>query len=84
VLYCKLFEATRTQKPSRLVNSEMTNIMSNGDFRWEDVETVTEKFADMKAVQNVRDGFKRECNPFGENFEAIALFRDKCNEKMNT
>lgn len=68
-------------KPSRLVNSEMTNIMSTDDFRWEDVETVAEKFADMKAVQNVRDAFKRECNPFGENFEALALFREKCNEK---
>ena len=68
-------------KPSRLVNNEIVNMMSNDNFEWKTVETIAENFADVQMIQNVRNQFRRDQNPMGENFDALAVFKKKCDEK---
>jgi hypothetical protein len=77
----KAIRSNPTVAPSKLVSSEMVKRMSSEDFNWADVEQVAEHFVDVKRVQNVKNELKRQMNPIGENFEAIALFRKKCAEK---
>ncbi|XP_063442542.1 fibrinogen C domain-containing protein 1-B-like [Mytilus trossulus] len=67
-------------KPNKLVNSKMVNIMAADDFSWDDVELVAEKFVDMKQVYNAREELKMKINPMGQNFEALALYKQKCDE----
>ena len=68
-------------KPSRLINNEMVNMMSVDDFKWSDIEAIAEQYADVKKVQNIRDQLKKEVNPVGENFEALSVFKQKCEAK---
>jgi len=70
-----------TVKPSKLLNNEMVNVMSSEHFNWKEVENIAEQFANVKRIQNVRDGLRKELNPIGENFEAVGQFRKKCAEK---
>lgn len=59
----------------------MVNLMVQEDFQWKEIDLIAEEYADIKQVQNIRDQLKRESNPVGENFEALALFKQKCAEK---
>lgn len=68
-------------KPNKLVNSKIVNIMAADDFSWDDVELVAEQFVDMKQVYNAREELKMKINPMGQNFEALALYKQKCDEK---
>jgi DNA-directed RNA polymerase beta subunit len=45
-------------KPSRLINNEMVNIISTDDFKWSDLETMAEQYANVKQVQNIKDRLK--------------------------
>lgn len=68
-------------KPSRLVQQEMVGLMTADDFVWTDIETVADNLADLKRVQYERQKVKQIMNPCGENFEALALLKQKCMEK---
>lgn len=67
--------------PGKLVNSEMVNMMTSDDFKWDDIMTVADSFADLKHVQYLRQLTKHQENPCGENFEALGLLKSKCYEK---
>jgi len=77
----KVIRRHPTVKPSKLLNSEMVNVMSAQTFEWKDVVMIAEQYADAKQIQNVRDGLRKELHPVGENFEAVGAFRNKCTEK---
>lgn len=68
-------------KPSKLVNDKMVTLMSSNDFQWNDVEDVAEDFVDLKRVHNVREELRKQTNPLGHNFEALASYKHKCDEK---
>jgi hypothetical protein len=55
--------------------------MSTHNFNWSDLEAIAEQYVDVKQVQNIRDRMKVEVNPYGENFEALSVFKEKCDEK---
>lgn len=65
-------------KPSKLVNDEMVKVLTTDDFCWEDVEKVAQGFADLKRIHNVRAEARNMANPLGNNFEALAVFKKKC------
>ena len=67
-------------KPSQFVNSKLSNIMSE-NFEWKDVVQVASNFVDMKRVYNARENLKKKLNPQGQNFEALAFYKQKCEEK---
>ncbi len=64
-------------KPSKLVNDKMVTLMSSNDFQWNDVEDVAEDFVDLKRVHNVREELRKQTNPLGHNFEALASYKHK-------
>ncbi|CAC5406532.1 CHEK2 [Mytilus coruscus] len=61
-------------KPSIMVNDKLVDLMSSDSFAWREIEEVAENFADMKRVYNARDNMKKEINPCGQNFEALAIY----------
>lgn len=66
--------------PSRIADTEMLSVMSGDDFKWEEVCKIASDFGNLKQVQNMKTEAKRHANPVGDNFEALGVFRDKCNE----
>ncbi|XP_033124349.1 uncharacterized protein LOC117122751 [Anneissia japonica] len=68
-------------KPSTLVSHKMMQIMSVDDFDWNDVEDIAKKYSDLKQVHNARERMKKEILPLGENFEALADFKSRCEQK---
>ena len=68
-------------KPSKLVNEEMMKVMTADNFSWEHLEKMAESFTDLKRIHNVRAAARNLANPLGNNFEALAVFKKKCDEK---
>lgn len=68
-------------KPSQLVNEKMVELMSLENFKWSSVDEVAYNFVDMKRIHNVREELRAEKHPAGENFEALGIYKAKCDEK---
>jgi hypothetical protein len=66
--------------PSGIVDAEMVAVMSHDDFGWGEVTKIASDFGNLKQVQNIKSAVKRDNNPIGENFEALGVYREKCNE----
>ncbi len=77
----KLMIANPTVKPNKLINDKMVQIMTVEDFNWTEVASFAENFADAKRLYNIREEVKGDINPLGHNFEALAVFKAKCDEK---
>jgi hypothetical protein len=67
--------------PSQLVGNEMLACMDDPAFNWDDLGKITEHYSTLKQIQNMKTQVKSECNPCGQHFEALALFRDHCKLK---
>ena len=76
----KEIEANPSIKPSKLVNEKLVKLISSDNFEWGEIREVAEKFVDLKQIHNARQDLKREMNPQGENFEALGMFKIKCDE----
>jgi serine/threonine protein kinase len=68
-------------KPSKLINGEMIKLMTTEDFSWENVEKIAESFTDLKRIHNVKADVQKMTQPLGNNFEALAWFKKKCDER---
>jgi len=68
-------------KPNVLVNQKMRAVMVGGEFDWKQVDAIAEDFVDRKMVSNIREKLKLSENPVGNNFEALALYKEKCEER---
>jgi hypothetical protein len=68
-------------KPSKLVNDKMIQVMNSEEFDWKQVESVARAFTDLKRVHNARAQIQSMNNPYGQAFEALGVFKTKCDEK---
>jgi hypothetical protein len=65
---------------NRIVTYEMMSVMREPGFQWSSVKKLSQQFANVKRVQNMKSDIESSMNPIGDNFEALAAFKDRCNE----
>jgi hypothetical protein len=65
---------------NRIVNMEMVSLFREKDFKWSDITEMADNCANMKRVQNLKSSAQRELHPVGENFEALGVFKARCDE----
>ena len=68
-------------KAGKLVDDQMVKMMTNEQFDWNEIESIARAFSDVKRVHNVRADIQNQQNPVGQNFEALGLFKSKCDER---
>ena len=66
---------------NKIANNSMNTKVSNENFNWNDVIKIIENFADHKYQYNIKNELQRQYNPSGQNFDAISICKQKCNEK---
>jgi hypothetical protein len=68
-------------KPNKLINDPMVQLMSADNLDWNEIDNLARAFVDVKRVHNARAEIQNQLNPMGQNFEALGIFKQKCDER---
>ena len=68
-------------KPNKLVNDQLVQLMSGNEINWNQLQTIADTFVDMKRIHNQRAESKDDMSPDGNGFDALAVFKSKCDIK---
>ena len=79
----RLFRENPDLKPSQVQSTAILH-----DIRqqkpWGDVKTMAKSFEDKKWISNQKQKAKMETQPYGHNFEAVATYKEYCDQKIRT
>lgn len=68
-------------KSNKLVHDKIVQIISTDNFNPKNVNAMTENFGDAKRICNVHSAEKELAIPVGQNIDALALLKSKCDHR---
>ena len=77
----KLLTQNPAVKPNKLINDKIVQLMSAEEIDWPQLQFVADSFVDMKRIHNIRAEVQQSMSPDGYNFDALAIFKAKCDSK---
>lgn len=68
-------------KPSELVRQSIVENLKKPTVDWDELEKTADALLDTKKISNLKAKLKKESNPAGSSFEAVAHLKQKANSK---
>jgi len=74
------FKRNPNLKPSQIPLCAVTRALDEGES-WDKIDQLSESYADIQKIRNLKKKATNELNPYGQSLEAVAIFKEKTDEK---